>query len=55
MNIKGSPNIEYESPDVGDPFKTHADITSTIEDLRWNPKISAMDGIDMTVSRFKNF
>lgn len=55
MNLKGELNIEYEAPDVGDPFKTQADITSTIEDLSWNPKISPMDGINMTVSRFKNF
>jgi len=47
------PVIE-KSGDVGDPFTTHADISSTINDLGWKPVISHEEGLRMTTEKYLN-
>jgi UDP-glucose 4-epimerase len=46
--------VIYESGTPGDPFETQADISNTISDLNWHPKIMAFDGIKLTVQSYKN-
>lgn len=46
--------IKVEEWDSGDPFKTHADISSTKKDLDWSPKVGPLDGIEMTIRSYKN-
>jgi len=38
--------------DVGDPFKTQADISSTVKDLGWKPQISSEIGLKMTCEKY---
>lgn len=45
--------IKITDADIGDPFKTHADISSLTKDLDWKPLISPLDGIKLTVNAYK--
>jgi UDP-glucose 4-epimerase len=45
--------VIYESGTPGDPFETQADISNTINDLNWHPRIMASDGIKLTVQSYK--
>jgi nucleoside-diphosphate-sugar epimerase len=38
--------------DVGDPFKTQADISSTVQDLGWTPQVTAEVGLRMTCEKY---
>ena len=38
--------------DIGDPFKTQADISSTVQDLGWKPQISFELGLRMTCEKY---
>ena len=42
----------YGSPDIGDPFKTHADISDINLDLNWKPRITPEQGISLTTSNY---
>ena len=53
MGISEPPNVIYESADIGDPHKTHADISDVKTDLGWAPKVKPEDGIVLTVSKYK--
>jgi UDP-glucose 4-epimerase len=44
--------VIYESGTPGDPIKTHADISKTINDLNWHPRIMASNGIKLTVNSY---
>ena len=44
--------VIYESGTPGDPYKTHADISNTINDLNWHPRIMASNGIKLTVHSY---
>ena len=56
--IKGKINpkleIVFKPLPEDDPFKRQPDITKAKSDLRWWPKISLDNGLDKTVSWFKN-
>ena len=56
--IKGKINpkleIVFKPLPEDDPFKRQPDITKAKSDLRWWPKTSLDDGLDKTVSWFKN-
>lgn len=41
--------IVYQAADIGDPHRTHADITAARTDFGWEPTVMPMDGIAMTV------
>ena len=45
--------VIYESGTLGDPFETHADISTISKDLNWLPTIMALDGIKLTVQSYK--
>jgi UDP-glucose 4-epimerase len=53
MGISEPPNVIYEPADIGDPNKTHADISDAKIDLGWAPKVNPEDGIVLTVSKYK--
>jgi nucleoside-diphosphate-sugar epimerase len=53
MGIGNPPEVLQEAADIGDPFKTHADISASQSDLNWNPKISPDEGITLTTSKYK--
>jgi len=45
--------VQYESGTEGDPFDTLADIGEARRDLGWEPKISAEDGISLTLKNIR--
>lgn len=47
--------VKYESSTEGDPFDTLADIDEIRRDLGWEPKISAEEGIRLTLEKYKSF
>lgn len=53
MGIGNPPEVLQEAADIGDPFKTHADISASQTDLNWNPKISPDKGIALTAFKYK--
>jgi len=44
--------MEVHEGDKGDPFKTHADISQTINDLGWHPKVTSLEGLKRTVEGY---
>lgn len=44
--------IEVCDGDKGDPFKTHADISQTINDLGWTPLVNPREGLKRTVEGY---
>jgi len=52
MGIENPPEVLQEAADIGDPFKTHADISASQMDLNWNPKIGPNEGIALTASKY---
>lgn len=46
--------VQYESGTEGDPFDTLADIGEARRDLGWEPKISAEDGISLTLKNIRS-
>lgn len=53
LGIEDPPEVLQESADIGDPFKTHADISATQLDLDWHPKVTPDEGIAMTAAKYK--
>jgi UDP-glucose 4-epimerase len=49
-----SPNypISETRGDVGDPFKTQADISSTVQDLGWEPQVTSEIGLRITCEKY---
>lgn len=41
--------VEYGAPDIGDPHRTHADISAAMRDFGWQPEIMPDAGIKLTV------
>ncbi len=50
---KGGYPVRYESNTPGDPFDTLADIRRARKDLIWRPKVSAEQGIKLTLKSYK--
>jgi UDP-glucose 4-epimerase len=50
---KGAYPVRYEGSTPGDPFKTQADIKAAVRDLKWMPKISAEEGIKLTLEGYR--
>ena len=50
-NNKSYP-IEIEPGDIGDPFRTHADISDIKHDLDWKPQIAPPQGISETLLKY---
>ena len=46
--------IKYEGTTPGDPFETHADMSSLKNDLDWTPKLMPEEGIKQTIEFYKN-
>ena len=53
MQLNKKYDVIYEPADIGDPFKTHADIYSTKSDLDWSPTITPEEGIELTASKYR--
>lgn len=43
--------VEYQAADVGDPHRTHADVSAARSDFGWEPTVMPLEGIAMTVRR----
>jgi UDP-glucose 4-epimerase len=43
--------VVYGPADIGDPRKTHADVSAAARDFGWRPEVSPEAGIDMTVGQ----
>ncbi len=52
--INNKLNIIYKPLPKDDPHKRRPDITVAMKNLNWQPKISLNDGLDKTISYFKN-
>jgi UDP-glucose 4-epimerase len=50
---RGEYPVRYESGTEGDPFDTLADIEEAKRDLGWKPRISAEEGIRLTLENYK--
>lgn len=50
---KGQYPVKYTEGTLGDPFDTLADIEAAKKDLNWKPKISAQEGIKLTVNSYR--
>lgn len=51
---KGEYPVVYQDKTLGDPFDTLADIKAAKDDLGWEPKIMAEEGIRLTLEGFRN-
>ena len=54
LQLTGSTDypVDYLDGDVGDPFRTHADISSCFKDFGWKATIAPLEGIDRTAEYY---
>ena len=56
IRVKINPSLKcnYIELPQDDPIKRNPDLTRARKDLKWSPKIELKDGLDKTISYFKD-